>query len=203
MTDAKPRASHHHGNLKEALIAYAMTAASSGTLEQLSLRKASRDLGVSPGAAYRHFADRDALMRCVAQHGFDALAAAFEAVLPYDSAARSDADAKARFLALAGAYVRFARENYGLWRLMFGPYGLAPRAGSARPSTYEWLAKSLSELADHGVIAASGPDAQFFAWSAIHGLSDLQASPAIAQSKERSPTDAQCRFILAALRQAA
>lgn len=200
MTETTSRATHHHGNLKSALIDYALQAAQSGTLENLSLRKASRDLGVSPGAAYRHFDDRDALLRAVAQRGFDALAADFEKVLPFESEVKSAEEAQSRFNKLAHTYVDFARQNYGLWRLMFGPYGLAPDTREKdRASTYDWLAKSLSELAQHSIISNANTHAQFFAWSAIHGLSDLQASPAIQASQEHDVVKTQCRFIIVSL----
>jgi AcrR family transcriptional regulator len=200
MTSIAPRKTHHHGNLKEALLGYAAQAARLGTLDDLSLRKASRDLGVSPGAAYRHFADRDALMSAVAQRGFDALADTFETVLPFASAPRDAADAKRRFHGLAAAYVDFARQNYGLWRLMFGPHGKAAGPEDrTRASTYDWLAKSLSELAQFGTIAPPGAAGQFFAWSSIHGLSDLQASPAVSAAELQDVVRSQCRFICAAL----
>lgn len=92
-----------------------MEAARSSTLDHLSLRKASRDLRVSPGAAYRHFVDRDDLMGAVAQRGSDALAARFDEVLPFESNAPSAPAARRRFYALAKECAKFAKENYGLW----------------------------------------------------------------------------------------
>jgi AcrR family transcriptional regulator len=194
---------HHHGNLKDALIKHALEAARTGTIESLSLRQASRELGVSPGAVYRHFADKDALLRSLAQHGFDALAQRFEAVMPYDSIAADTTGARARFVALTQEYVDFAQQHYGLWRLMFGPYGAATPTPHHRASTYDWLRKSLSEMAAHGLIAHAGPEAQFFAWTAIHGLSDLQASPAVSRLAPGSILTTQCDLIIAALRRPA
>ncbi|MEM8794276.1 MAG: TetR/AcrR family transcriptional regulator [Pseudomonadota bacterium] len=199
MEHAKPRSSHHHGNLKEALVLYALEAAKTGALDDLSLRKASRDLGVSPGAAFRHFEDKDTLMRTVAKRGFDALASDFEAVLPFDSLAASASEARARFIALGQSYVSFARANYGLWRLMFGPYGLLPGQPLERHSTYSWLEKSLSELADFAIIAPADQESRFFVWSAIHGLSDLQASPAVPGEPGKGLVEMHCDFIISAL----
>lgn len=202
MTTAEPRASHHHGNLKEALVAYTIAAADRGALAELSLRKAARDLGVSPGAAYRHFPDKDALMRLVAERGFDALAQGFEAAIPYAAPARDAADARRRFVALATAYADFARSRKELWRLMFGPLGLGPARRDHRPSTYDWLAKSLEELAGFGLIAPPGAEERFFAWTVIHGLSDLQGAPAIAAQPRARLIEAQCARVIAALRTA-
>lgn len=199
MALTKPSDAHHHGNLKEALVSYTLSAADEGALSELSVRKAARDLGVSPGAAYRHFPDKDALMRTVAARGFDALADAFEKAVPFKSKARSSQDARARFVRLAMAYTEFARTRTELWRLMFGPLGLAPNPTAERPSTYDWLAKCLAELAKFDIIGEPQAEHQFFAWSAIHGLSDLQNSPAIIGQSNQTSVERQCALIMDAL----
>lgn len=178
--DRKP---HHHGRLRDEVVALAMEEARAGAIELLSMRDVSRRLGVSPAAIYRHFTDRDAILRAVARAGFDLLAERFEAVVPFGSTAPDAVAALDRFQALALAYVRFARDHYGLWRLMFGPYGRDPNATQlTRPSTYDWLGKSLAELRDFGVIVGPTLDDQYFVWTAIHGISDLQSSPATKQT---------------------
>jgi AcrR family transcriptional regulator len=178
--DRKP---HHHGRLRDEVVALAMEEARAGAIELLSMRDVSRRLGVSPAAIYRHFPDRDAILRAVARAGFDLLAERFEAVLPFGSAAPDAAAALDRFQALALAYMRFARDHYGLWRLMFGPYGRDPNATHlTRPSTYDWLGKSLAELQNFGVIVRATAEDQYFVWTAVHGLSDLQSSPATKQT---------------------
>ena len=187
MTDTPARKTHHHGALRDAVIAHALDEAQRGTLESLSMRDVSRHLGVSPAAIYRHFDDRDAILHAVAQAGFALLAEHFDAAMPLGEPARDAAAARARFGALGLAYVRFACAHYGLWRLMFGPYGRMPRgtseaptgaASHGGPSTYDWLGAALAELHAQGVIPAPTPQAQHFAWTAIHGFSDLTASPA-------------------------
>lgn len=201
MATRKPEHSHHHGDLKKAAIAMAVEAAQTGTVETMSLRGLSRELGVSSGAIYRHFEDKDALLGCVAQEGFDTLAERFETEVPYASKAVSANDAVSRFEKLAIVYVNFSRENYGLWRLMFGPYGLtAAPASTDRPSTYDWLAKSLQELAQFAVISNYSPERQFFAWSSLHGMADLHASPAMKLRTTEEAVKDQCRLILQAFK---
>ncbi|WP_299292571.1 TetR/AcrR family transcriptional regulator [uncultured Tateyamaria sp.] len=199
MIQTKPRDALRHGNLKEALINYTLNAADDGMLADLSVRKAARELGVSPGAAYRHFPDKNALLQCVAERGFDSLATAFEHTVPFDSTAKDAADARKRFAALAMAYVSFAGAHRELWRLMFGPFGLGPSGASDRPSTYDWLGKCLSELANCDIIAPPRPEHQFFAWSAIHGMSDLQGSPALRAQPIAASVERQCELIICAL----
>lgn len=202
MTLAKPDNQHHHGNLRDAVIAFAVDAARDGTIETLSLRSVSRELGVSSGAVYRHFDDKNALLRDVAKTGLDILAGRFEAAMPFDSQAHSADEAKARFVALANAYVSLSNDSYGLWRLMFGPHGRANSSpANDRPSTYQWLTKSLHELHATGLIRRPDAEMQFFAWSALHGLADLNASPARDPGAINKSVAAQCDLIVAAFRE--
>lgn len=57
-----PRPTYHHGNLRAAALERAAQLAADGGTGALSLRQLARDLGVSPAALYRHFADKDALL---------------------------------------------------------------------------------------------------------------------------------------------
>lgn len=168
------------------------------------MREVSRRLGVSPGAIYRHFQDREAILKAVAEAGFALLGERFKAAMPAGSAARDGADALARFEELALAYVTFARTHYGLWRLMFGPYGCDFQfQDPAKAPTYQWLGRSLSELRDFGVIGGATPQDQYFVWTAIHGFSDLQALPREGAGDVEPSARTQARLCLRALGRAA
>jgi len=190
---------HHHGNLKEALILWALEQARQGRLDEASLREAARVLGVSPGAVYRHFEDRAALLRAVTERGFQALAQDFARVMPLEAPPRSGAQARARFRALGGAYLAFARGNYGLWRLMFGPMAVPVAAPAERPSAFAWLRQALADLAAHGVIPRAGTEAELFAWAALHGLCELSVSPAVALPLPDDAAGWICGRVLAGL----
>lgn len=173
-----PHAGRAPGPLRDQVIALAMAAAREGAIEGLSMRDLSRRLGVSPGAIYRHFADREAILKAVAEAGFVLMADMFEDAVASGSAAKDGADALARFERLAEAYVGFARAHYGLWRLMFGPYGCDTQfRDPSKAPTYQWLGKVLAELRAFGAIESATPEDQDFVWTAIHGFSDLQALP--------------------------
>src|SRR5207244_3870532 len=62
-TRAKP---YHHGDLKAALIDGAVKLIAERGVRRFSLAELSRRLGVTVGAPYRHFADRDELLAAVA-----------------------------------------------------------------------------------------------------------------------------------------
>lgn len=198
MTGTGPRKPHHHGALKEALIAFALDAARAGVVEQMSLREASRQLGVSPGAVYRHFPDKEALMRALALRGFDMLAAGFEAVAPLAAPPEDAAEAEARFRAMARVYVEFARDHFGLWRLMFGLAG-AGLMPEGRPSAFAWLQAALEALSRQGVTRAAGAEAAHFAWASIHGLADLRAASGLAIPRDDAALAALCDHILCGL----
>lgn len=53
---------YHHGDLKNALVETALKMLEREPLEALSLRKIAREVGVSPTAAYNHFANKEDLL---------------------------------------------------------------------------------------------------------------------------------------------
>lgn len=103
---AEPKA-YHHGDLRRVLIAAALELAEEGGSDAVSVREAARRAGVSPGAPFRHFPSRDALMSAVAeeaQRRFRIWIAKAIAESPAD-------DPLARFRAFGIAYLRWAMQN--------------------------------------------------------------------------------------------
>ena len=100
-----------HSNLPNTLRAAARAILDEAGQDAIGLREASRRVGVSATAAYRHFTNKEDLLASVAAEGFRELAAAMET-----GATESDP--------LAGvglAYFDFALQKRGLFGLMFGP----------------------------------------------------------------------------------
>lgn len=62
---------YHHGNLRTALIAEALKLAVDSGIDGVSLREITRRAKVSPGALFRHFADKKALMTAVAEEAIE------------------------------------------------------------------------------------------------------------------------------------
>ena len=108
-----PKDGYHHGDLKSALIAAALTAVEQDGAEQVSLRELAAGLGVSRAAPYRHFADREALLAAVAARGFEDLIAGYEAALG------GPGDGLERLWQVNRFYVAFAVRRPGLHQLMF------------------------------------------------------------------------------------
>jgi AcrR family transcriptional regulator len=101
---AKP---YHHGDLRRVLIDAALDLAKEGGPEAVSVREAARRAGVSPGAPFRHFPSRDALMTAVAEEAQRRFRLELEA-----ATARAPAsDPLARFRSLGLGYLRWAARN--------------------------------------------------------------------------------------------
>ena len=82
---------YHHGDLRRVLIDAALKLAEEGGPEAVSVREAARRAGVSPGAPFRHFDSRAALMTAVAEEAQRRFRAEIEAALAGRAGARSAA----------------------------------------------------------------------------------------------------------------
>lgn len=103
----EPRGAYHHGNLREALIQAAVDLIERDGVDKLSVREAAKLAGVSPGAPFRHFATKTALLTAVAEQATQRLRAhVAQAVV-----AATDAPALVRFGAIGHAYIEWARMN--------------------------------------------------------------------------------------------
>src|SRR5215212_7276081 len=64
---------YHHGNLRRAMLEAALQLAQQHGPERVSVREAARLVGVSPGAPFRHFPNRRALMTALAEEAGERL----------------------------------------------------------------------------------------------------------------------------------
>jgi len=174
------RRSYRHGDLRRALLDAGIALARAGGPDAVVLREATRRAGVVPNAAYRHFASRQALLGAVRAAALSALAAAMEAELGALPRARDPAAAaRARLRAIGTGYLRFAREDPGLFRTAFTisddlQADIAEQAGPSGLNPFELLGTALDQLVAAGVLApAQRPGAEYLAWSAVHGLAML------------------------------
>lgn len=162
---------YHHGNLREALIAAALDILQNDGIDQLSLRNLARATGVTQAAPYSHFRDKDELLAAVAESGFQQLA------LQMAEDAAGLRDARARIEKLMGSYLRFARENTPLFRLMFGrelsDMKKFPTLAMTAGKSYALISAALSARASQEV------ETRFLTvavWSLCQGLADLIVS---------------------------
>lgn len=175
------RESYRHGNLHSALLEVGTELARAGGPDAVVLREVTRRAGVAPNAAYRHFADRQALLEAVCATAQSALAVAMEAELDKVASGKDPVEtARSRLRAVGTGYLRFAQAEPGLFRTAFSvPVDLRSaadpaRAGDTGLTPFQILTSTLDELVAAGVISReSRPGAEFLAWSAVHGLAVL------------------------------
>ena len=98
---------YHHGNLAEALIAATVEIIQERGAEHVSVREAAKRAGVSPGAPFRHFRSKTALLTAVAEQAMDRLT---EAVAKAQSKVDS-ADPVTAFEAIGQGYLEWAIAN--------------------------------------------------------------------------------------------
>jgi AcrR family transcriptional regulator len=111
------RARYHHGDLPRALREAATRLVAERGADGFTLREAARLVGVHHAAAYRHFADKRALLAAIAEDGYDELARRMRRA----DAGAPPTDVLARIRRVAAAYVAFARAAPALFALMTGP----------------------------------------------------------------------------------
>jgi AcrR family transcriptional regulator len=162
MEEPIKRKNYRHGNVPNAMRAAARAILDEGGPQAVGLREMARRIGVSPTAAYRHFASREDLLASVAAEGFRELSARLEAVKGPDL-----------LIGLGLVYVEFALQKRGLFRLMFGPI-LADRAKHPHLNKAATDAFRVLEVA-RSVDGHSGEGERdaLAAWGLIHGLSSL------------------------------
>ncbi len=176
----KERSSYHHPDLRQALLEGALALLKSEGIKGFSLRRLAASVGVSHAAPYRHFASKDQLLAVLLIEGHQLLAAKLVAARE-----ANPGSAQNRLLALARAYLDFARENPERLGLMFSgegnratedvdPLVLAPEAEGVdsfaplEQTVRECQAEgSLDPAEDSGVLSIAF-------WSQVHGLALLR-----------------------------
>ena len=176
-SDALARRTYHHGRLKEALIEAARTLIEQRGPQGFNLTEAARLVGVTPAAPYRHFTDREALMREVARRGFDMFNARLQAAW-----SRGQPDPVAAFSRMGRAYLDFARQEPGYYRSMFTSAQGAPADGppveDGSISDANQSFALLNEAAGAVLRAGCRPDVDsarlaLTVWALSHGIATL------------------------------
>ena len=193
---APPRETYRHGDLRRALLDAGIALAREGGPTAVVLREATRQAGVAPNAAYRHFANHQALFDAVRAHALGALAQAIEREWRKALRVREPAaQARALLRAVGTGYLGFAQAETGLFRtaFVFGQHEVQVPPDPARTAAmglnpFELLGAALDAMAATGVLPAERrPQAEYLAWSAVHGMAlliidgPLRGTPATAR----------------------
>lgn len=163
------RTSYHHGNLGSALVEAGLELTRAGGPDALVLRDVTRRAGVSPSAAYRHFADRESLLAAVARSIQDGMV---ERMRSFESTG----GARGRLRAVGLGYIAFALREPGWFQVAFSTTDALPDAGEsgALPAPLAFLSSTLDDLVHEGSLAESDrPGAEWPCWSSVHGFALL------------------------------
>ena len=176
---ASPRP-YRHGNLPNAMRSAARAILDEAGPDAVGLRETARRVGVSATAAYRHFASKEDLLASVAAEGFRELVAAMEKAV----------NAPDPLTALGLAYVEFALQKRGLFRLMFGPILVErakyPALNDAAGAAFEYVQRIATGPAGR----SEEENAQgMAAWGLVHGLSALFIDGFVPESRARGLTE--------------
>ncbi len=115
--------SYHHGNLKQSLIEATLEMIHHDDIDKVTLSALGKRLGTSRSAIYRHFKNKEELMKAVLLSAMDELDKLIEPVFSDTNSSLLE-----RFHAMGQGYVSFAMTNPHLYRLIFGPKMLKERA---------------------------------------------------------------------------
>ena len=190
---------YHHGHLREALVEAAITAARERGPDGLAIRDLARRVGVSHNAAYRHFANRDALVTEVAGRVMEQLMSAMLSRLRKVDAQDPILRARRRLAETGRAYVDYAITEPGLFRLALTSLSTVT-AASPYPDRdpLHLLSQVLDDLVEVGFLSAEARvDAELTCWSAMHGFSVLSIDGPLRLAEDVDRSSALDRVLVA------
>jgi AcrR family transcriptional regulator len=139
----------------------------------------TRMVGVVPNAAYRHFADRDALLAAVRDEAVRELAQRMaDRMSRVRAGPHTPTGARLRLQAVGMSYLEFARTEPGLFDAAFAAVEHPPTDANTGPSPLELLEAALDNLVQAGLLdPARRPTVAYPTWAAVHGLAVLLRGP--------------------------
>ncbi|EKF74287.1 transcriptional regulator [Alcanivorax hongdengensis A-11-3] len=165
-----PKPAYHHGDLPQQIHQRALATLREQGEAAITLRTLASQLGVSATALYRHVTDRQSLLAELAIHGFRMLRERLLAV--------PTGNDRHALIGIGRVYVRFARDEPNLYRLMFSGHlfekGSHPRLDAAGLGAFGVLENTVARAQQNGYLKPA-PLAVYTAaaWSLVHGLSQL------------------------------
>ena len=161
---------YHHGDLSRALVEAARRILEAEGPAALSLRAVAREAGVSPAAPYHHFKDKCELIDAVAQQGWEALGEAI------GEARRNAPSPRAALGEIGSAYVKFARQNPALYRIMYDgirDQEAMPEHAQDKDSGYTQVEQAIIEAGGNPEDPLELEIAFMAAWCASHGIAEM------------------------------
>jgi AcrR family transcriptional regulator len=174
------RKTFRHGDLRNALVAAGLEMARMGGPDAVILREATRRAGVSPNAAYRHFAGQASLLDAVRSACISKLAGAIEDEMGNIKPSRDlQSFARKSLRAVGITYLGFALQEPGMFRTAFS---VPPQIHEQNPANvaamglnpFQLLSLALDRMLESGLLTKKNRNgAEYLAWSTVHGMALL------------------------------
>jgi AcrR family transcriptional regulator len=172
--------SYHHGDLRAALVGAGYDLARGSGAEAVTLRAVTRRAGVSPAAAYRHFASHEDLQFAVGTRAMADLARSIERHQAASPAGDPADRARQRLIGVGDGYIAFALDAPGAFDIaMFGlftmEHAFEPASmGDTGRTPYELLTDAIDGLVRIGLVSPDRAEAAAITcWSVVHGFATL------------------------------
>jgi AcrR family transcriptional regulator len=166
------RDNYHKGDLGSRLLEVTAEILETEGIENLTMRSLSKRIGVSRTASYRHYSDKTALLKAVAEDTFKKLRTyikerSVSVEAPLD-----------RFKMISYSYVEFAMKNSARYRHMFSREVVSepnvPELGEAAWSAFSEIMSVIETCQEEGVfIQHDLVEMTNVVWATVHGLSML------------------------------
>jgi AcrR family transcriptional regulator len=170
-------------------------------IERASMRRIATAVGITPTAIYDHFADKQALLRAIANEFFEGLLVSLDAIDQGTSPlAASSHDTMARLRAMLRAYVRHGLAHPHAYRLiLMSPLSILSHKPSHRPhremcllaeegarpavpqevtkgmQSFTLLEQEIGRLMELGLLREASKEAMADSvWAAVHGIVSLK-----------------------------
>ncbi|NNM03542.1 MAG: TetR/AcrR family transcriptional regulator [Gemmatimonadetes bacterium] len=139
-----------------------------GGMEAVSMRAVAERSGLTAGAIYKHFKDKQALIDTVVEMAFHN----FELSL-FKAIASLPVGSFERLAALGESYIRFAEEHQEEFKILFMPLVTARKRFRDLPGQggYPILRRCVVEAIEAGTLRNEDPDlVSLFLWTRVHGI---------------------------------
>lgn len=176
MPEAKP---YHHKNLRESLIEAGIRIMNEQGFDQLSMRKLADACGVSRMAPYRHFADKEALLKEMQAY----VESQFAQIL--QQAIDDGRQATHPMLTFGKAYVTFFVQHPSYYAFFTRQEGIWVNIASGSDITSNYLPflifkeQAALHLESMHVPQALHTTAMASMWATVHGLAGMATMPSV------------------------
>ena len=187
---------YHHGNLAESLLEAVDELATKFGLEAVTLRACAKIVGVSPSSAFRHYADKRALLTAFATKAIHQLSELMESTQK-----QAVKDGSNAFTAVGLAYIEFALDKPAFFRAMW-----REETTYTNDEAYIRATKRLSSHLQGGFAETIADDdplnfspQELLAWSSVHGLAHLFVDGPVEKGESKKQKLATAQAMIQAL----